>query len=93
MKKEICSSNDKIVSGFVKVVLYPRLYNYFSYMCYVPEMISQQDVSILLLLEINFLNTKDKPWTLTNITTTISPKSAVPTIVNCNTSTLPLLRT
>lgn len=54
MKKEVCSSNDKIASGFVKVMLYPRLYNYFSYMCYVPGMISQQDVSIWLLLEINF---------------------------------------
>lgn len=46
MKKEVCSSSDKIASRFVKVMLYPRLYNYFSYMCYVPGMISQQDVSI-----------------------------------------------
>lgn len=62
-------------------------------MCYVPGMISQQDVSIWLWLGINFLNTEDKLWTLTNITTTVSPKSAIPTIVNCNMSTLQLTKT
>lgn len=60
--------------------------------CYALGMISQQDVSIWLWLGLNFLNTEGKPWTLTNITTTMSSKSTVPTIVNSNMNILHLER-
>ena len=34
------------------------------------------------------MNTEDKPWTLTNITTTASPKSTIPTIAIITTRAL-----